>query len=239
MTVSNEDLLMEMHRVGALMRRAHHGGHPHAHGHGHGHAVPHAHGEGGPRCSHAHGASGLPEGHPPVHGHGVELPEGHPPIHGHGHGVVLPEGHPPIHGHGGHHHGHGGKCTHKGSGKHGQARILAMLEVQDGMSQKDLAFLLGIRPQSLTVALEKLESEGLIERKQDEGDKRTRRVFITDAGKEKAASQAEERSKQADDVFAVLSEEEKEQLSSILSKLATSLDKGSPSAGDPEVQQEK
>ena len=92
------------------------------------------------------------------------------------------------------------------------------------MSQKDLAFLLGIRPQSLTIALEKLETEGLIERKQDEDDKRTRRVFITEAGKAKANEAAEERAARADEVFAVLSDEEKDQLGAILSKLAASME---------------
>ncbi len=195
MTIANEDLLMEMQRVGSLMRRARH------------------------RKMHEHfmkkvaqmaeaAPEGAPEGMPPM------PPFGGP--HGGPHGGRC--------GHGPHGHGHGhGKCR-KGHGKFGQARILALLQVQDGMSQKDLAFLLGIRPQSLTIALEKLETEGLIERKQDEDDKRTRRVFITEAGKAKANEAAEERAARADEVFAVLSDEEKDQLGAILSKLAASME---------------
>lgn len=203
MTIANEDLLMEMQRVGSLMRRARH------------------------RKMHEHfmkkaaqmaeaAPEGAPEGMPPM-----------PPLGG-PHGAPFGGPHGGPHGgrcgHGPHGHGHGhGKC-HKGHGKFGQARILALLQVQDGMSQKDLAFLLGIRPQSLTIALEKLETEGLIERKQDEDDKRTRRVFITEAGKAKANEAAEERAARADEVFAVLSDEEKDQLGAILSKLAASME---------------
>ena len=109
-----------------------------------------------------------------------------------------------------------------------------MLAMQDGISQKDLAFLLGIRPQSLTIALEKLESEGLIERKQDEGDKRTRRVHITDAGKEQSAAQAEERAAHANSMFSVLTDEEKDQLANILAKLAAALEEKQGKQKEPQ-----
>lgn len=200
MATSNEDLLMEMQRVGSLMRRCHHAK-PHGHGHGHGHGMSP---KGAPKCPHAKGNATLPAGHPPV-GHGAALPPGHPPV-GHLHGAGM------------------GKCKHKGSGKHGQARILAALELKDGVSQKDLAFLLGIRPQSLTLALDKLEGDGYIERKQDEADKRARRVYITEAGKQRAAEQAEERASHAEKAFSALTEEEKDQLAAILAKLSAALE---------------
>jgi len=38
------------------------------------------------------GAESLPEGHPPLNGHGRALPDGHPPVPGYSSG--LPEGHP-------------------------------------------------------------------------------------------------------------------------------------------------
>ena len=206
MTIANEDLLMEMQRVGSLMRRSHH------------------------RKMHEHfmqkaaqmteaAPEGAPEGMPPMQP--FDGPKG--AAFGGPHGG--PHGGPCGHGPHGHRHG---KHHHKGSGKFGQARILALLQVQDGMSQKDLAFLLGIRPQSLTIALEKLESEGFIERRQDEDDKRTRRVFITEAGKAKASEAAEERAARAEEVFAVLSDEEKDQLGDILSKLVASMEEKQP-----------
>ena len=159
--------------------------------------------------------------------HRPEDKEGRPRVHDGSH--YKHHGHGP-HGHGPHGHGDfpdhpiGNHKCHGGSGRHGQNRILAVLVMQDGTSQKDLAYLLGIRPQSLTQALESLEEGGFIERRQDEEDKRTKRVFLTDAGRGRAAKVAEDRKKYAEDAFQMLTEEEKQQLADILAKIATALD---------------
>lgn len=121
-------------------------------------------------------------------------------------------------------HGYGNHKCHGGSGRHGQNRILALLTMQEGVSQKDLAYLLGIRPQSLSEALAKLEEDGMITRKHNEEDQRVVNVFLTDAGRGRAEKVAEDRKKSASDIFSVLTEEEKEQLSAILDKLVGGLD---------------
>ena len=147
---------------------------------------------------------------------GNGLPEGHPPVSG-----KYPH---PGHGHGHHHH-------HHGSGRHGQNRILAALTMQDGTSQKDLAYVLGIRPQSLTKALDTLCEEGYVERRQDEEDKRTNRVFLTESGRERAAQIAEHRRNYAENAFSMLTDEEKEQLAAILAKIAAALDEKEKAEG--------
>lgn len=154
-----------------------------------------------------------------VKNHGEEQPEGcrHGSHHGH-HG--NPEG--------GHGHGYGNHKCHGGSGRHGQNRVLAVLMMQDGTSQKDLAYLLGIRPQSLSEALAKLEESGMIERRHNEDDKRVVNVYLTDAGRGRARKVAEDRKKNAADVFSVLTEEEKDQLSAILAKLSAQLEEQWP-----------
>ncbi len=139
--------------------------------------------------------------------------------HGH-HGTALPDA-SADHGYGNH------KC-HGGSGRHGQNRILAALVMQDGTSQKDLAYLLGIRPQSLTQALDTLESDGFIKREQDVEDKRARLVHLTDKGRGRAAKVATDRKEYAENAFSMLSEDEKEQLASILGKISASLDEEVP-----------
>jgi DNA-binding MarR family transcriptional regulator len=96
--------------------------------------------------------------------------------------------------------------------------------MREGLSQKDLAYLLGIRPQSLTEALAHLEETGLVERRHNERDARVINVFLTDAGRERAAKVAEDRKKSAADVFSVLDEDEKEQLGVILDKLTVGLE---------------
>ncbi len=121
-------------------------------------------------------------------------------------------------------HGYGNHKCHGGSGRHGQNRVLAVLMMQDGTSQKDLAYLLGIRPQSLSEALAKLEESGMVERRHNEDDRRVVNVYLTEAGRSRATKVAEDRKKNAADVLSVLTDEEKEQLSAILGKLSAKLE---------------
>lgn len=65
----------------------------------------------------------------------------------------------------------------------GQGRIIAMLKIQPEIATKDLAYLLGIRQQSLNELLNKLEKNGFIERSPSEEDKRVMFVRITEKGK--------------------------------------------------------
>jgi len=121
-------------------------------------------------------------------------------------------------------HSYGNHKCHGGSGRHGQNRILAVLALQEGINQKDLAYLLGIRPQSLGEALVKLEESGLIRKEQNADDHRSTNVFLTAEGKSRAKKVAEDRKKTAADVFQVLDEAEKEQLTGIFGKLSASLE---------------
>lgn len=65
----------------------------------------------------------------------------------------------------------------------GQGRVLALLKIQSEISTKDLAYLLGIRQQSLNEVLNKLEKGGYVERKPSEDDKRILLVHLTEKGK--------------------------------------------------------
>ena len=69
----------------------------------------------------------------------------------------------------------------------GQAFLLKILNVQDGLSQKELAEHIGVKPPSITVMLKKLEAECHIEKKQNDKDQRITRIFITESGKKLAA----------------------------------------------------
>ena len=223
MTIDNEELMQKFVRTGMIMRHIDGEGpccHKHGHGHGHGHgAEDHeearmARSEMGeeaerPIGPHGHGPSGRMDDASECHGHG----------HGHG-----------GHGHGGH--GHGPGCYHgKGHGKgkrHGQARALTMISMQEGITQKDLAFLLGVRPQSAGEMLARLEEHGLIERRKSEADARAIELYLTDDGRARASEIAERRKLAAADLFATLTDEEKDQLAAILDKLGAELDKHRP-----------
>lgn len=208
MAANNEEIMQKFVRIGMVMRHIDGDGPcPHKHGRGH-----------GPR-----GDARLEQDGTPANGARFEMgPEADHPHGPHGHGH---EGHPfdgpRCHGDGhGHKHGHGRR--------HGQARVLTMVSLREGISQKDLAFLLGIRPQTLGEMLQKLEERGLVERKKSESDGRVIEVSLTDEGRTRAAEIAERRALAAADMFAVLTDEEKDQLSSILDKLGAELDKHRP-----------
>ena len=66
----------------------------------------------------------------------------------------------------------------------GQGRILAMLKIQPEIATKDLAYLLGIRQQSLNELLNKLEKNSYVERRPSEKDRRVMVVHLTEKGKE-------------------------------------------------------
>lgn len=100
----------------------------------------------------------------------------------------------------------------------GQGRVLHILTLSSPMPQKELAYMLGVRPQSLSELLGKLETTGLVERRRDEVDRRTVIVEITEEGRA-----ATEDAPEADDPFDILSDEEQEQLADMLDRVSVSL----------------
>ena len=101
----------------------------------------------------------------------------------------------------------------------GRERILGRLDTETGTTQTALADKIGIRPQSLSELLTKLEADGFVTRTRDEEDKRATLVFLTEAGKARAEEVAKERAAAAAEFLAPLTAEEKEQLVAILAKL--------------------
>lgn len=100
-----------------------------------------------------------------------------------------------------------------------RGRLLICLEREDGIPQKQLAERVNIRPQSLSELLQKLEQDGMIERHPHELDKRTMLVYLSDLGRARLDDIKAERKRFADEFFAPLTEEEKQQLADILDKL--------------------
>ena len=119
---------------------------------------------------------------------------------------------------------HGGP-GHPGFEPHGAAphrereRVLSLLDETEGISQQRLALILGVRPQSLSELLGKLEKDGLLQRSRNPDDRRETLVSLTPAGKERAAVFEEERRRSVEAFFRPLTEEEKETLSALLDKL--------------------
>ena len=212
MTAANEELMQSFVRVGRIMQHLD-GGQFCKRGHGHGHGHGRGCGHGGPGAHEMRGmadelaAAGGPAGAPHEHA-------------GHGPGCHGPGCHGPHGGHGPHGRGLGGR--------HGQVRALSLIAMQEGITQKDLAFLLGIRPQSAGEMLQKLEDHGLVERRKSETDARAIQLYLTEDGRMHAAEIDRMRKVVAEDVFSVLTDGEKAQLATILDKLQAELDKYRP-----------
>ncbi|HCC01052.1 MAG TPA: hypothetical protein DEP42_07575 [Ruminococcaceae bacterium] len=66
----------------------------------------------------------------------------------------------------------------------GQALVLRILSQDDGLPQMMLAEKLDIRPSSLGELVSKLETNGFVERRKNQADKRVYNVFLTVKGRE-------------------------------------------------------
>lgn len=97
----------------------------------------------------------------------------------------------------------------------GQGRILSILAWEGGMTQRALTEKLGIQPGSASEVIGKLERAGFIERSENESDRRTSDIRLTDAGRAQTESESDEQPK----LFSALSAEEQQQLLALLEKL--------------------
>ena len=104
-------------------------------------------------------------------------------------------------------------------GKASQKRILIILNELKTITQRDLTEHLGIQPGSASEILSKLESAGLIIRTQNETDRRTTDVSLTDIGRELAVEALAQRQRRHEEMFSCISEEEKEKLLSLLERI--------------------
>ena len=78
-------------------------------------------------------------------------------------------------------------AKNQGFGPHrGQGRVLALLKMNPEISQKDLTFVLGMRPQSVGELLQKLEDKEMITREASEADRRIMIIRLTELGEKEA-----------------------------------------------------
>jgi DNA-binding MarR family transcriptional regulator len=65
----------------------------------------------------------------------------------------------------------------------GQPRILHMVSVMDGATQKEIAEKLMVSPASLAMSIKRMQRAGLIEKAEDEKDLRVNLIRLTEKGK--------------------------------------------------------
>ncbi len=68
----------------------------------------------------------------------------------------------------------------------GQPKVLAYLKSNEGKCQKEVAEACLIEPGSLTILLNRMEKQGMIERRFQGGNRKTRYIYLTDFGMEMA-----------------------------------------------------
>lgn len=107
----------------------------------------------------------------------------------------------------------------------GQKRVLAVLKLEDGLTQNYLAEILALKPGSLAELLKKMEAKGIIRRETDAKDKRVKRVYLTEEGRQEANKlEALEKKQDTTAFFAGLSDEEQTEFSHYLEKIADGWD---------------
>lgn len=102
----------------------------------------------------------------------------------------------------------------------GQQRVLAILVKEDGLIQSQLAEILDIRPSSLAELMKKMEKSNDVLRKEEEHDKRIKRVFLTEKGRQKGKKISHVGEDMSEAFFAGLTEEEQANFSEYLQKIS-------------------
>ncbi len=105
----------------------------------------------------------------------------------------------------------------------GFGHILDLLTQQDGVTQQQIAEMLGIRPQSASEAICNMEAQGLLSRQINEQDRRSCRIYITPAGRIRQAELLNMRIENAKRVLSPLTEEEKNTLLQLLEKVTAAI----------------
>ena len=104
-----------------------------------------------------------------------------------------------------------------------QGFALGFLEQNPGSIQRDIAKMTRTSAASVSSLLQGLERRGLIERRTEDGDERSKRVYPTPAGSELIAGFEAAMAEANDSILEPLSETERTTLFALLSKISAAL----------------
>ncbi|MBY7894116.1 MarR family transcriptional regulator [Vibrio fluvialis] len=99
--------------------------------------------------------------------------------------------------------------------------LLHLDEFGDGISQKDLAASVGMEGSTLVRLLDTLEQKGQIERQADSHDRRAKRIYLTDAGREQVSALRAELLQIETEMLADVSDEQIDVMLEVLDGLIT------------------
>lgn len=96
----------------------------------------------------------------------------------------------------------------------------------DALSMTELSRQLLVSNGNVTAVVDRLEKDGLVQRRPSESDRRTVFVRLTDAGRANFATLAQDHTREVGQMFETLSDEDLDQLSSILKRMGERRDAG-------------
>ena len=106
---------------------------------------------------------------------------------------------------------------------HAQSFVLGYLVQNPGAIQRDIAQVSRTSAASVSSLLQGLERRGLVERRTEDGNERTKRVYATNAGAELISGFDSAMAAAEQQIFAPLSDEERATLVGLLTKVTTEL----------------
>jgi DNA-binding MarR family transcriptional regulator len=101
------------------------------------------------------------------------------------------------------------------------AGILGLLRRAAGQSQQDVAESLGMHPSRMVAILDELEQKGLVERRENPGDRRVYALFLTTAGEKALREIGKLGAEHLESLCAALDASERERLAQLLQRIAT------------------
>lgn len=111
-------------------------------------------------------------------------------------------------------------------------QALRHLQRQEGVSQRQLADAMGLRPQSLGALLGKMAGDGALERRENPRDRRQLLLYLSDGGRLLLEQGGPERSARLERFYACLTPAERASLSAILDKLIAANEEDEPHETD-------
>jgi DNA-binding MarR family transcriptional regulator len=109
-----------------------------------------------------------------------------------------------------------------------QCKVLGYLARNEGINQAGLADLLEIKPMTLVRQIDRMEEDGWIERRPDPGDRRARRLVLTEKARPILARILDLSTEVRNEAFAGLSEVEGRHLLSLLGRVHGNLSERVP-----------
>ena len=110
---------------------------------------------------------------------------------------------------------------------------LNVLDAEGPMSQNELCNDVGMDPSSMVSTIDELEAKGLVQRRRHPSDRRAHALHVTGAGRKALAQGRHLAAEAQEELLAPLDQHEREQLHSLLLRLAGTPYPGGSEAGDP------